>query len=138
MSNAPTGKSIVTTTDAPVPAHTFSQGVRKGGLLQVSGQGPMDSGTQTFIGEGDVAAQTTRTLQNVRAILEAGGSSVEDVLMFRVYLTRREDFAAMNEAYGEFVARHVPSGELPARTTVFVGLPHEVMLVEIDALAAVG
>ena len=131
-------KTVVTTTDAPVPAHTFSQAVRKGGLLQVSGQGPMDPTTGTFIAEGDVAAQTTRTLENVRAILEAGGSSVEDVLMFRVYLTKREDFALMNEAYGEFVARHVPSGELPARTTVFVGLPHEVMLVEIDALAAVG
>lgn len=131
-------KTVVTTTAAPAPAHTFSQGVRKGGLLQVSGQGPMDPATKTYIAEGDVAAQTTRTLENVRAILEAGGSAVEDVLMFRVYLTRREDFAAMNAAYGEFVARYVPSGELPARTTVFVGLPHEVMLVEIDALAAVG
>ncbi len=55
--------------------------------------------------------------------------------MFRVYLTRREDFAAMNEAYGEFVARYVTDGVLPARTTVFTGLPHEEMLVEIDALA---
>ncbi|MDN5915370.1 MAG: RidA family protein [Pseudonocardia sp.] len=130
-------KTVVTTTDAPAPAHTFSQGVRKGGLLQVSGQGPMDPATKAYVAEGDVAAQTTRTLENVRAIPEAGGSSVEDVLMFRVYLTRREDFAAMNDAYGEFVTRYVPSGELPARTTVFVGLPHEVMLVEIDALAAV-
>jgi enamine deaminase RidA (YjgF/YER057c/UK114 family) len=57
--------------------------------------------------------------------------------MFRVYLTARDDFAAMNEAYGEFVQRHVGDGVLPARTTVFVGLPHEEMLVEIDALAVV-
>ncbi|MEN3301912.1 RidA family protein [Pseudonocardia sp.] len=128
-------KTVVKTDAAPAPAHTFSQAVRKGGLLQVSGQGPMDPGSNTYIGEGDVRVQTRRTLENVRAILEAGGSSVEDVLMFRVYLTKREDFPLMNEVYGEFVAEHVPSGALPARTTVFVDLPHEVMLVEIDALA---
>ncbi|CAG7571188.1 reactive intermediate/imine deaminase [Barrientosiimonas humi] len=127
----------VQTDAAPAPAHTFSQGVRRGNLLQVSGQGPMDPATNTYIAEGDVRAQTLRTLQNVQAILEAGGASVADVLMFRVYLTKREDFAAMNEAYGEFIEQHVPSGAtLPCRTTVFVGLPHEVMLVEIDALAA--
>ena len=56
------------------------------------------------------AAQTRRTLENVSAILEAGGAGVEDVLMFRVYLTTRDDFAAMNEVYGEFLAEHVPSG----------------------------
>lgn len=55
--------------------------------------------------------------------------------MFRVYLTTRDDFAAMNEVYGEFIRENVPSGLLPSRTTVFVDLPHEVMLVEIDALA---
>lgn len=129
-------KEIVHTTNAPAPAHTFSQGVKKGGLFQVSGQGPMDPATNQYIGEGDVKAQTLRTLENIKAILEAGGSSVEDVLMFRVYLTKRDDFGAMNEAYGQFVAENVPSGQLPSRTTVFVDLPHEVMLVEIDALAA--
>ena len=130
-----TAKTVVETSAAPAPAHTFSQGVKKGGLLQVSGQGPMDPMTQTYIGEGDVRAQTRRTLANVRAVLAAGGASVEDVIMFRVYLVHRDDFAAMNEEYGKFMAEHVPSGELPCRTTVFVDLPHEVMLVEIDALA---
>ncbi len=133
-----TDKTVVQTADAPAPAHTFSQGVRKGGLLQVSGQGPMDPTTQSYIGEGDVRAQTRRTLENIRGILQAGGASVEDVVMFRVYLTKREDFAAMNEEYGRFVGEHVPSGKLPCRTTVFVGLPHEIMLVEIDALAVLG
>ncbi|MGH3585919.1 MAG: RidA family protein [Pseudonocardia sp.] len=130
-----TGKTIVRTPNAPAPAHTFSQGVRKGGLFQVSGQGPVDPATGAYIGEGDVRIQTRRVLENVRAILEAGGSGVEDVIMFRVYLTTRDDFAAMNEVYGEFVAEHVPSGALPCRTTVFTGLPQEAMLVEIDALA---
>jgi len=128
-------KTAVRTDRAPAPAHTFSQGVRKGGLFQVSGQGPMDPATNAYISMGDAAAQTTRTLENVRAILEAGGASVEDVIMFRVYLTSQEDFAAMNEAYGAFVQAHVPSGVLPSRTTVFTGLPHPEMLVEIDALA---
>ena len=130
-------KTAIRTDAAPPPAHTFSQGVRKGPMLQVAGQGPMDPQSGRYIGLGDVRAQTRRTLENVRAILEAGGASVEDVIMFRVYLTSREDFGAMNEAYGEFVGEHVPSGVLPARTTVFTGLPHEEMLVEIDALAVV-
>ena len=131
-------KEIVVTAEAPAPAHVFSQGVKKGGLFQVSGQGPMDPVTNTYIGEGDVRVQTRRTLENVKAILEAGGSSVEDVLMFRVYLTTRDDFGAMNEVYGEFVQENCPSGRLPSRTTVFVDLPHAVMLVEIDALAVTG
>ena len=126
---------VIRTDDAPAPAHAFSQGIKKGGLLQVSGQGPMDPATGTYIGEGDVRTQTRRTLENVKAILAAGGAGVDDVLMFRVYLTRRDDFTAMNEVYAEFLAEHMPGGALPARTTVFVDLPHEVMLVEIDALA---
>jgi enamine deaminase RidA (YjgF/YER057c/UK114 family) len=72
----------------------------------------------------------------VLAILEAGGATLDDVVMLRVYLTKREHFAAMNEAYSAFVTtERVPSGILPARTTVFVTLPLPEMLVEIDALA---
>ena len=130
-------KTAIRTDAAPPPAHTFSQAVRKGPMLQVAGQGPMDPALGRYIALGDVKGQTLRTLENVRAILEAGGASVEDVIMFRVYLTSQDNFAAMNEAYGEFVAKHVPSGVLPARTTVFTGLPHAEMLVEIDALAVV-
>ncbi|WP_336630455.1 MULTISPECIES: RidA family protein [unclassified Microbacterium] len=130
-------KLPIETTSAPAPAHTFSQGVRKGPLLQVSGQGPVDPATGEYQFAGDVRAQTRRTLENIRAIVEAGGASFEDVVMLRVYLTTRDDFAAMNEAYGEFVTAHVSSGVLPARTTVFTGLPRAEMLVEIDALAVV-
>ena len=128
--------TVVRTDAAPAPAHTFSQGIRRGGQLQVSGQGPMDPATNTYIGEGDVTVQTRRTLENVKAILQAGGAAVSDVLMFRVYLTKREHFAEMNAAYGDFIAENVTDGELPCRTTVFVDLPHEVMLIEIDALAS--
>jgi reactive intermediate/imine deaminase len=129
-------KTAITTPDAPAPLPVFSQGVRKGGILQVSGQGSVDPASGQFVFEGDVKAQTTRVLQNIEAILKAGDASFDDVVMLRVYLTTREDFAPMNEAYAEFVSARTPSGVLPSRTTVFTGLPLEQMLVEIDALAA--
>ena len=102
--------TAVSTTDAPAPAHFFSQGVRRGNLLQVSGQGPMDPATNQYIAAGDVKEQTRRTLENVKAILEAGGASVADVLMFRVYLTTRDDFAAKNAAARAALEKF---GELP-------------------------
>ncbi|MFF1816157.1 RidA family protein [Kribbella sp. NPDC058245] len=131
-------KTAVSTTDAPAPMPVFSQGVRKGNILQVSGQGSVDPATGEFVFVGDVKAQTTRVLQNIEAILKAGGGSLDDVVMLRVYLTTRDDFGAMNEAYADFVSTRTPSGVLPSRTTVFTGLPLPDMLVEIDALAVLG
>ncbi|MEV5964942.1 RidA family protein [Kribbella sp. NPDC051952] len=128
-------KTVISTTDAPAPMPVFSQGVRKGNILQVSGQGSVDPASGEFVFTGDVKAQTTRVLQNIEAILKAGGASIDDVLMLRVYLTTRDDFTAMNDAYAEFMSTRTPSGVLPSRTTVFTGLPLPDMLVEIDALA---
>jgi reactive intermediate/imine deaminase len=130
-----TDKTAVRSSDAPAPAHTFSQGVRKGPFVQISGQGPVDPATNEYLHPDDVGAQTTRTLQNVKAILDASGATFDDVVMLRVYLTKREDFAAMNDAYGEFVLANTPGDMLPCRTTVFTGLPRAEMLVEIDAFA---
>ncbi|MFE7802397.1 RidA family protein [Nocardia sp. NPDC057440] len=130
-------KIAIRTTEAPAPAHTFSQGVRKGPFVQVSGQGPVDPVTGEYLFPGDVAAQTVRTLQNVKAIIDAGGATFDDVVMLRVYLTTRDDFAAMNDAYGEFVTANTTGDVLPSRTTVFTGLPRAEMLVEIDAFAVV-
>ncbi len=130
-------KTRISTSNAPAPAHTFSQGVRKGPFVQVSGQGPVDPSTGEYVFLGDVAAQTTRTLENVKAIVEASGATFDDVVMLRVYLTSRDDFAAMNDAYGAFVTAHTPSGVLPSRTTVMTGLPRAEMLVEIDGIAVV-
>lgn len=132
-------KTEVRTDGAPAPAHTFSQGVIKNGILQVSGQGPVDPTTNEYLFPGDVAAQTTRTLQNVEAILKAAGADFGDVMMLRIYLTTRDDFATMNDAYGTFLAERISDPDvLPARTTVMVELPRPEMLVEIDALAAIG
>ena len=130
-----TDKVAIFTSEAPAPAHTFSQGVRKGPFVQVSGQGPVDPATNEYLHPGDVAAQTNRTLQNVKAIVDASGATFDDVVMLRVYLTKREDFAAMNDAYGDFVVANISGTVLPCRTTVFTGLPHDEMLVEIDAIA---
>ena len=131
-------KERVETRAAPPAAYAFSQGVRKGPILQVSGQGPVDPGSGRYLHPGDVAAQTTRVLRNITAILEAGGARFDDLIMLRVYLTDAAQFPAMNTAFEEYVSEHCSSGVFPARTTVFAGLPHPMMLVEIDGLAVLG
>jgi reactive intermediate/imine deaminase len=132
-----TERSALTPANSPAPVLPFSAGVRAGNTVQVSGQGPTDPETGEYLFLGDVKAQTVRVLQNVEAVLTAGGASFDDVIMLRVYLTTRDHFAAMNEAYGEYLTSRCTSGVLPSRTTVMVGLPHPDMLVEIDALAVV-
>jgi 2-iminobutanoate/2-iminopropanoate deaminase len=130
-------RTPISTTDAPAPLARFSQGVRSGSIVQASGQGPLDPETGQVIFIGDIAAQTKQTLKLVKAILAAGGASIGDVVMFRVFLTDRAYFAAMNAAYEEFITEEIGDGVAPARTTLMVGLPLEGMLVEIDALAVV-
>ncbi len=124
-------KIAIRTDKAPSPAADYSQGVMKGGILQVAGQGPVDPATGEFAGP-TVGEQTRQTMRNVEAILKEAGASFDDVVMMRVYLTDKDHFAEMNAAYSEFV-----SEPFPARTTIFVGLGRG-MLVEIDALAVVG
>lgn len=118
----------------PVPSFRFSQAVRKGNLIQVSGQGGVDPQFSASAPENDLRSQTARALDCVRLALEEGGASLEDALMIRVYLTTRDHFAEMSAVYDEYVERHV-AGVLPARTTVFTGLPGEAMLIEVDVLA---
>lgn len=121
-------KTAVHTPEAPAPVAAYSQAVRKGNIVQVAGQGPADPTTGRYAGS-TVVEQTRQTMLNIQAILHAAGADFDDVLMLRVYLTKVEDFAGMNEVYQTFVKE-----PFPARTTVYVGLPAG-MLVEIDALA---
>ncbi|GAB6902807.1 RidA family protein [Kineosporia succinea] len=132
-----TDRSALTPANAKAPELPFSAGVRAGNTVQVSGQGPTDPETGAFVFQGDVKAQTVQVLQNVESVLKAGGAGFDDVIMLRVYLTTRDHFSAMNEAYAEYLTGRCESGVLPSRTTVMVGLPHPDMLVEIDALAVV-
>jgi len=121
-------KTEVTTDQAPTPVAAFAQGVRKGNVLQVAGQVGIDPATGKVVGP-TVGEQARQVLRNIAAVLEAGGASVDDVVMMRVYLTDTAHFAELNDAYNEFV-----TAPYPARTTVYVGLPAG-LLVEIDALA---
>ncbi len=92
----------------------LSAAVRGPGVLYLSGQVALDPGTGRLI-QGDVAAQTSRTLENIQALLSSAGLSMDDVLRVGVFLTRMDAFAAMNEVY----ARHFRP-PFPARTTVAV------------------
>ncbi|MFB8443295.1 RidA family protein [Streptomyces niveus] len=121
-------RTVITTSNAPALPAPLSQGIRKGPVLAVSGQLPLDPETGSVVGT-TVAEQTARALRNVTAVLKAAGATMEDVVMLRVYLTDPADLAAMNEAYAEAVGE-----PFPARTTVYMRLPAGV-LVEVDALA---
>ncbi|MGB3437880.1 MAG: Rid family detoxifying hydrolase [Actinophytocola sp.] len=113
---------------AKIPTVPLTHGIRKGNILQVAGQVAFDPATNEIVGT-TVTEQTRRVMQNVRAILEAGGATLDDVVMCRVYLTDVAHFGELNDAYREFFEE-----SFPARTTVYVGLP-EGLLVEIDAMA---
>ncbi|WP_275562333.1 Rid family hydrolase [Streptomyces sp. 5-6(2022)] len=121
-------RTVITTENAPALPAPLSQGIRKGPVLQVSGQLPLDPDSGEVVGT-TVAEQTAQTLRNVTAVLKEGGAGLEDVVMLRVYLTDPAHLAEMNEAYATAVG--VP---FPARTTVYMHLPPG-LLVEVDALA---
>lgn len=119
----------VDTSHAPAAIGPYSQGVWSGDLLFLSGQTPIDPGTGNLV-EGDVAAQTARALDNLRAVLSAAGLSLDDVVKCNVFLTTMDDFAAMNDVYGRYF-----KPPFPARSTVAVaGLPLAAR-VEIELVA---
>ena len=123
------GKQIVSTKDAPAAIGPYSQAIISGELVFTSGQIPLDPATNQLI-EGDIAAQAGRVLENLKAVLEAAGSSLGQVVKTTVYLKDMGEFAKMNEVYG----RYFPSNP-PARSTVEAArLPRDVR-VEIDCIA---
>jgi 2-iminobutanoate/2-iminopropanoate deaminase len=126
-----TKKDIVSTDRAPKAIGPYSQAVIANGFAFLSGQIPLDPATGQLI-EGDITAQTERVLQNVKAVLESSGSSLEAVVKTTVFLKDMGEFAAMNAVY----ARYFPS-DAPARSTVEAArLPRDVR-VEIDCIALV-
>ena len=122
-------KEIISTTQAPAAIGPYSQGVRGAGIIITSGQLPIDPATGAFAGE-SIAEQTRQSLKNVQAVLEAGGSSLGNVLKTTVFLQNMDDFAAMNEVYATFF-----EGEPPARSAVEVARLPKGALVEIEAIA---
>ncbi len=116
----------------PAPVGPYSPGMGFERLIFVSGQGATDPSTGALAGP-DIETQTEQCLRNVRAILEAGGSSLQHVLRCGVFLIDMGEFTEMNGVYARMF-----DGHRPARTTVQVAaLPHEGLRVEIDAIAYV-
>ena len=121
----------VQTEHAPVAIGPYSQAIKAGGFVFVSGQIPIDPQTGEFV-SGGVGEQTDRVLKNLSAVLEASGSSLEQVVKTTVFLADMRDFGAMNEVYGRFFM-----ADPPARATVAAaGLPRDAR-VEIEAVALV-
>jgi 2-iminobutanoate/2-iminopropanoate deaminase len=127
-------KAAIATTQAPAAIGPYSQGIRVGNLVFTAGQIALDPATQQVVAPG-IAEQTTQVLENLKAILEAAGTSLAKVVKATVFLKDFNDFAAMNAVYGAYLA---PQGVAPpARSTVEVSrLPKDV-LVEIDLIAEV-
>jgi 2-iminobutanoate/2-iminopropanoate deaminase len=124
-------KDRVQTDSAPKAIGPYSQAIRANGFVFASGQIPLDPATMQIV-EGGIREQTERVMNNLGAVLQAAGSSLEHVVKTTVYLKDLTDFSEMNEVYGSFF-RETP----PARSTVEVArLPRDVR-VEIDVIAVV-
>ena len=127
-------KKAVSTKSAPAAIGPYSQAVRVGDFLYTSGQVGLDPATGALVDRG-IDAQTTRVLENLKAVLEAAGTDLIHVIKTTVFLKNMSDFAAMNAIYAKFLA---PDGVVaPARSTVEVARLPKDALVEIEVIAKV-
>lgn len=119
------------TSDAPAAIGPYSQAIRCGQLVYTSGQIPLDPASGQIIGT-DIQTQTHRVLQNLQAVLNSAGASLDSVIKTTVFLTRMSDFQAMNTVYATYFGEHAP-----ARSTVAVAeLPRQA-LIEIECVALI-
>lgn len=121
-------KKIISTTNAPGAVGPYSQAVKAGNFVFASGQIPLDPSTGELV-SGDVKKATERSLENVKAILEAAGTSLDKVVKTTVFVKNMSDFAAVNEVYAKYFDK-----DMPARSCVEVKLPKDA-LVEIEVIA---
>ncbi len=124
-------KQTVATDKAPKAIGPYEQAIKVGELVYTAGQIPIDPKTGNFVA-GGIAEQTRQVLENLKAVVEAGGSSLDSVVKTTVFLKNIADFAAMNEVYAEFLGQ-----AKPARSTVAVADLPRGALVEIDFVATV-
>jgi reactive intermediate/imine deaminase len=122
-------KQAISTKDAPGAIGPYSQAIRHGQLVFLSGQIPLDPATGQLV-EGDIAAQTRRVMDNLGAVLSAAGCTFADVTRTTIYLVDLGNFATVNEAYGKYF-----QAPYPARATVQVSALPKGAQVEIDAVA---
>ena len=119
---------IVTTNNAPAAIGPYSQAIKAGGLIFTSGQIPLTPDGKLV--DGDIHDQTRQILINLNHVLEAAGSSLQQIVKTTIYLTDMDDFIAVNTVYAEFFA-----GSFPARSTVSVKCLPKNVNIEIDAIA---
>ena len=118
----------VQTDKAPAAIGPYSQAVKVGDMIYTSGQIPMTADGKLV--DGDIKAQTRQILENLTQVLEAGGSSLSQIVKTTIYLTDMDDFIAVNTVYGEYF-----EGSYPARSTVAVKTLPKNVDIEIDAIA---
>lgn len=123
-------KEIVSTDKAPAAIGPYSQAVKTGGLMFMSGQIPLDPATMEVV-PGCVACQAEQVLKNMRAILESQGLSLADVVKTTVFITNMADFATINEVYAKYFTE-----KAPARSCVEVSALPKGVLVEIEAIVS--
>lgn len=123
------GRRVVLTEKAPAPIGPYSQGIVDGDFIFVAGQGPVDPATRKYT-PADIRTETRLTLENLKAILTAAGSSLDRVAKVNVYLRDIKDFAGMNEVY----ATYFPSSP-PVRTTIQAAALPLGIGIEIDCIA---
>lgn len=124
-------KETVSTDKAPKAIGPYEQAIKAGGFVYTAGQIPIDPNTGNLVG-GGIAEQPRQVLENLKAVLEAAGSSLDQVIKATVFLKNITDFAALNEVYGEYLGQ-----AKPARSTVAVADLPRGALVEIDLVALV-
>jgi 2-iminobutanoate/2-iminopropanoate deaminase len=122
-------RKAIQTSAAPQPIGPYSQAIVEGGFIFLAGQGCTNPATGQ-LEKGDVAQETRRTFENMKAILEAAGSSLDKVVKCNVYLADIKDFAAMNEVYRTYF-----TAPFPARTTIQAGALPGGIAVEIECVA---
>lgn len=101
-------KEIIKTDKAPVPIAPYSQGIKANGFLFVSGQIGLNPSNRKLV-EGGVEAETTQIMENIRAILSAGGARMEDIISTTIYLKNMDDFQKMNGIYGKYFTENFPT-----------------------------
>ena len=124
-------KKTVSTKSAPAAIGPYSQGIRAGSFLFVSGQLPISPATGGFAGS-DIESQTRQSLENVKAVVTAAGMTLQDVVKITVFMKDLGSFSAMNAIYAEYF-----TGDCPARAAVEVSRLPKDALIEIEAIACV-
>ena len=124
-------KKVIKTANASLPVGPYNQGMIIGSLIYTAGQIPLDKAGNMV--PGAIKEQTKQVLENVKAVIEAGGSKLDNVIKATVFLKDLNDFAGMNEVYGQYFNAE----NAPARTTIQVSRIPKDSLVEIEVVAAI-